>query len=406
MITLPVSASMYQSMMANIQQIHTNSDGTVCITPMQVDANTNNNNNNNSNQNNANINSSSNSSCNSENNSEGNNSSIAANAAAPTQYQCYSIMAATPIVATTAQRLLSNSALNSTQNLVNNLNLSNSRNNHNNNSTSYSNNNNNNNISNIRCQIINASSLQQNSSQLNCHQQQQQQQQQQQNYLANVLQNSTAKVFIANPAHLNLANATNILNNNNTTNNNNNNNNNNSNNNGHIKIATAMPLPIVVATATHNPQTQSATIVLGENLTGGSVVSCGGGGVGGNSRKIGHKRRKQTFAKVIPIKLEEHLSSDSSISNNNKNNANNNSNNSNSDSTITSENVLNIQIVNTGDNNAIVASSGIGSTDIVGPLQHGNRIVSLDVSSTNSSASSSSCSQLPAKTIKLETLDN
>lgn len=28
---------MYQSMMANIQQIHTNSDGTVCITPMQVD---------------------------------------------------------------------------------------------------------------------------------------------------------------------------------------------------------------------------------------------------------------------------------------------------------------------------------------------------------------------------------
>ncbi|XP_037900285.1 DNA-binding protein Ewg isoform X6 [Glossina fuscipes] len=37
MITVPVSASMYQSMMANIQQIHTNSDGTVCITPMQVE---------------------------------------------------------------------------------------------------------------------------------------------------------------------------------------------------------------------------------------------------------------------------------------------------------------------------------------------------------------------------------
>ncbi|XP_018802991.1 PREDICTED: DNA-binding protein Ewg isoform X8 [Bactrocera latifrons] len=37
MITVPVSASMYQSMMANIQQIHTNGDGTVCITPMQVE---------------------------------------------------------------------------------------------------------------------------------------------------------------------------------------------------------------------------------------------------------------------------------------------------------------------------------------------------------------------------------
>ncbi|XP_055840771.1 DNA-binding protein Ewg isoform X5 [Episyrphus balteatus] len=35
MITVPVSASMYQSMIANIQQLHTNSDGTVCITPMQ-----------------------------------------------------------------------------------------------------------------------------------------------------------------------------------------------------------------------------------------------------------------------------------------------------------------------------------------------------------------------------------
>ncbi|XP_067638819.1 DNA-binding protein Ewg isoform X7 [Eurosta solidaginis] len=37
MITVPVSASMYQSMMANIQQIHTNGDGTVCITPMQME---------------------------------------------------------------------------------------------------------------------------------------------------------------------------------------------------------------------------------------------------------------------------------------------------------------------------------------------------------------------------------
>lgn len=36
MITLPVSSSVYQSMVANIQQIHTNSDGQLCITPMQV----------------------------------------------------------------------------------------------------------------------------------------------------------------------------------------------------------------------------------------------------------------------------------------------------------------------------------------------------------------------------------
>lgn len=39
MITLPVSSSVYQSMVANIQQIHTNGDGTLCITPMQVQKN-------------------------------------------------------------------------------------------------------------------------------------------------------------------------------------------------------------------------------------------------------------------------------------------------------------------------------------------------------------------------------
>lgn len=33
-ITVPVSASMYQTMVANISQIHTNSDGTMCVTPM------------------------------------------------------------------------------------------------------------------------------------------------------------------------------------------------------------------------------------------------------------------------------------------------------------------------------------------------------------------------------------
>lgn len=39
MITLPVSSSVYQTMVANIQQLHTNSDGTLCITPMQVQKN-------------------------------------------------------------------------------------------------------------------------------------------------------------------------------------------------------------------------------------------------------------------------------------------------------------------------------------------------------------------------------
>ena len=34
MITVPVSASMYQTMVANIQHLHTNSDGTVCVTPV------------------------------------------------------------------------------------------------------------------------------------------------------------------------------------------------------------------------------------------------------------------------------------------------------------------------------------------------------------------------------------
>lgn len=36
MITLPVNSSMYQTMVANIQQLQSNQDGTLCITPMQV----------------------------------------------------------------------------------------------------------------------------------------------------------------------------------------------------------------------------------------------------------------------------------------------------------------------------------------------------------------------------------
>lgn len=36
MITVPVSASVYQTMVANIQQLQPNSDGSVCLAPMQV----------------------------------------------------------------------------------------------------------------------------------------------------------------------------------------------------------------------------------------------------------------------------------------------------------------------------------------------------------------------------------
>lgn len=396
MITLPVSASMYQSMMANIQQIHTNSDGTVCITPMQVDANnTNNNNNTNSNANTTNTNNSnsntcsnsnsSNSNSNSHNNNDDGNSNGTTNASTTTQvpqFQCYSIMAATPITAATAHHhrlLTANQALNQTQNLVNNLNINNS----NSNNTNSSNSNNNNNINNIRCQIINASSLQQNSSQMNC--------QQQQNYLANVLQNATAKVFIANPTHLNLTNAANILNSNNNNNNNNdtttanNNNNNNSNHNnnnqnGHIKIATAMPLPIVVATTTQHPQTMTiaAANAAATADSNNSRTTNSSNTTHSVSRKSGHKRRKQTFAKVLPIKVEEQLSTDA-------NNTNNSS----------AENLLNIQIVNTADNST---ASTLNVGGVVGNLRVGNRLVSVDLTNTGS--------QLPAKTIKLETIDN
>lgn len=53
MITVPVSAQMYQTMLSNIQHLQPNGDGTVCITPMQVQNFIQNSslNNNNSNQN-------------------------------------------------------------------------------------------------------------------------------------------------------------------------------------------------------------------------------------------------------------------------------------------------------------------------------------------------------------------
>lgn len=381
MITLPVSASMYQSMMANIQQIHTNSDGTVCITPMQVDVH---NNNNNSSNANANINNGSNNGCNSNSiknsNSEdgssnnGNANGVATATTASPQFQCYSVMTATPLVTATAHRLLANTALNQTQNLVNNLNL-------NSNSNSGSTNTSNISPNNIRCQIINASSLQQNSSQMNC----QQQQQQQQNYLANVLQNATAKVFVTNPAHLNLTAATNLFSNTNNNNNDSHANNNNhphiNSNSGHLKFATALPLPIVVATAAQRRQ-----LVKEEKKRNGS------------NRKSPFKRRKQAFAKVIPIKVEKNVSTNAA-------------------GTSTSSaggSLLNIQIVNTansagvavdagnvdsgGDNN----SDGVGVIGGLGNLKVGSRLLSVDVSTSTLSSGS----QMPAKTIKLETVDN
>ncbi|XP_073831204.1 DNA-binding protein Ewg isoform X4 [Musca autumnalis] len=365
MITVPVSASMYQSMMANIQQIHTNSDGTVCITPMQVDASNNNNNHNNGSASNNHNSNSDNGGNEDETSGNGNdNVNVGANAAgvqavAPQQFQCYSIMAASPI-ATAAQRLLANSGLVQTLNFNN----SNSNNNNNNSSSANSDNssscnnnntsstNNNNNNHNIRCQIINASSLvaaaaatnnssQQQQQPQQCQQQQQSQHhhlQQQQHHqaiinqqsLTNVLQNAGAKVFIAaNPAHLNLtaAAAANLLNNNDATTANNNHINVNANNNGQIKFATA--LPIVVATAPNNAQHHhhpaaaaiiAATAGMGVATTssnggnkqhrrrshGGSTIADTAANTNNNYLKSGHKRRKHNLGKVVvPIKLEE-----------------------------------------------------------------------------------------------------
>lgn len=478
MITVPVSASMYQSMMANIQQIHTNSDGTVCITPMQVDAPNSNNtssssDNNNSNSINGGAGAASTTNGGANTNTEANSN---ASAAQPSQqYQCYSIMAATPI-ATAAHRLLANTALSQTQHsLVHSLNLnslnnaataansgsnmnssdnnsnscsntnpntSSTNNNNNNNNDNLNCNNNSNNGNNIRYQIINASSLlaptnssQQHHQHQHQHQHQQHHQQHQQHLqalinqqnLTNVLQNAGAKVFIAtNPVtHLNLtaAAASNLLNSNSNNNNNNNNdatvaNNNNvmmnaatssnNNNGGHIKIATA--LPIVVATANPHLQHQHPTAAI-IATTAASGSASGGVLVGGKHRrnrssfhntnnhiKSGHKRRKHSFAKVLPIKTEDGgVDTSSLIQQHNGDIAR--------DVNHETEGLLNIQIVgsssdNQGDNSNVnggndgsadgAAGGGIVGVCNVGSVRVGNRLVSVDVS----------------KTIKLESIDN
>uniref|UniRef100_A0A1I8Q973 Nuclear respiratory factor 1 NLS/DNA-binding dimerisation domain-containing protein n=1 Tax=Stomoxys calcitrans TaxID=35570 RepID=A0A1I8Q973_STOCA len=504
MITVPVSASMYQSMMANIQQIHTNSDGTVCITPMQVDSHTSNSNSNSDSNNRHSPNEAGNggghSSSNSNNSAANNNTSSNSNnatiiAAGPhqQQYQCYSIMAASPLATTAAaaQRLLANSGLSQAHALVQSLSLNSNNNNNNNNSGSSSNSNNsdnshnhnnhnnsnngsscNNNListnaNNIRCQIINASSSllanqnssshQQMATQQHHHHLQHHQHQQaaaafiNQQSLANVLQNGTAKVFIAaNPAHLSLtaAAAANIFNSNNnnsdaTATNNNNNNGSNSN----IKIATA--LPIVVAT-TGNPhahhqhyhqQATAAIIAAAGGVGAGAGVGLGKHrsrnsnsqhSAGGFAMKTSHKRRKHNnfAAKVLPIKIEEQdcnsAETDTSSLMHHNNNSNNNSGSGggsgniiNTTTTQNAEGLLNIQILESSsertlchaedggvtaddadgvgggaDDNDDVGNHAGGGAVLgvchVGNVRMGNRLLSVDVS----------------KTIKLESIDS
>uniref|UniRef100_A0A1A9WFQ8 Uncharacterized protein n=1 Tax=Glossina brevipalpis TaxID=37001 RepID=A0A1A9WFQ8_9MUSC len=222
----------------------------------------------------------------------------------------------------------------------------------------------------VRCQIINASRLGHSSSHHS------------NGSCVNPLQTATAKVFIAtaNPAHFNMATGTILLNNNNNNNNNdtiannnnnnntnhNNNNNNNSNNNNnnnnnniihnnsHIKLGTAMPLPFVIGAGTRS-RTRRSNILHA-------------------SAKTGYKRRKQTLAKVMPIKLEENLSSTKSssaavaVAANATNNA--------------EEELLSIQLVNVG-----------GGTNVT------NSINSNTIGLTSSNV-------LSAKTIKLEDIEN
>ncbi|XP_075155061.1 DNA-binding protein Ewg isoform X3 [Haematobia irritans] len=479
MITVPVSASMYQSMMANIQQIHTNSDGTVCITPMQVDASNQNNSNNSNSDNNRNdsnggdnggnnntaSHSSSNGNVSNNNNNNNNATIIATTGPGPhQQYQCYSIMAATPMATAAAQRLLVNSGLSQAHALVQSLNLNannisnnttttnnnnnSSDNNSDNSSSSSGNNNNNNNNSNIstnnnnniRCQIINASSLvaTQNPSSSQ-HQVPQQHPQHLQHHqasfinqqsLTNVLQNATAKVFIAtNPGHLNLT--ANILNN---SNNNNNNdatttNNNNNNNVSNIKIATA--LPIVVATTGVPNNSHHHLFAAGTKHRSRSHHSAFGqhhhhhhhsssdSNNNNNSNnnnqshmKSGHKRRKHNnLPKVIKIEDEE-LCGNTAIETENSSLMHSTSNNSDdgsgggggiiNTSATNAEGLLNIQIVERPsdvgdggvgdgvDNDGNANDGNVVGVCRVGSIRLGNRLLSVDVS----------------KTIKIESIDN
>lgn len=448
MITVPVSASMYQSMMANIQQIHTNSDGTVCITPMQVDATNNNNNNQNNNNNNNSLNinnnnnnsatnhshslsskrsrssNSSNSHTSSQTQTQTNNedadniaeqldtddavsvhssrsSSTVSAAALPQQFQCYSIIgaAAAPFMANGAAstnnaagpRIIATLGNTSeTQQLLSNLNIGNAANN-------------------IRCQIINASAaLQQQlaagnqSSQtaatnaanvVNLPQQLQLPAHviQNQQSLVNALQTATAKVFIAaagNQQHSNQLNLAALqaanIFNGNSGSSNNNNNSDLINNNN-VKLSGGMPLPILINTGSSN------AVSLNQQQFPFKTHSSPQGRI-----KSGHKRRKQT-AKVQPLKLEN----ESEASNNSSNNAT-----SATSSTVAADNLLNIQIVNAlaeqqntaGSNNALsnavaaqLLQDSSNNTITIGSVRLGNRVLSVDVT--------------PTKTIKIESID-
>ncbi|XP_011187559.1 DNA-binding protein Ewg isoform X3 [Zeugodacus cucurbitae] len=249
MITVPVSASMYQSMMANIQQIHTNGDGTVCITPMQVDSHANSSNSRSNNHNSNNI----------TNNSRN-------------QFQCYTLTAApgglgARLIATAPNAALPSTANQSQTNLANN------------NATN--------------CQIFNQCNLSNNtSSQISRadHSQHQPQRQQQLQAIP-----GAAKIYINTASFA-------------TINNNNSLNTNNNNKYGNLATAAAvvpLSLPIMVATAGVPAATSSAN----SNGTDGAEVAAGGSGAHANStramgKKSAQKRRKQTFAKAPPVKLE------------------------------------------------------------------------------------------------------
>uniref|UniRef100_A0A034V5Z0 DNA-binding protein Ewg n=1 Tax=Bactrocera dorsalis TaxID=27457 RepID=A0A034V5Z0_BACDO len=249
MITVPVSASMYQSMMANIQQIHTNGDGTVCITPMQVDSRPN----------------SSNSRSNSHNTNNITNNSR-------NHFQCYTLTAApgglgARLITTAPTSALPSTANQSQTNLANN------------NATN--------------CQIFNQCNLSNNtSSQISRadHSQHHQQRQQQLQAIP-----GAAKIFINTASFA-------------TINNNNSLNTNNNNKFGNLASDAAvvpLSLPIMVATAGVPTATSSAS---SNGSTGAETGAEASGANATTTRTTGkrgaHKRRKQTIGKAPPVKLE------------------------------------------------------------------------------------------------------
>ncbi|XP_018802988.1 PREDICTED: DNA-binding protein Ewg isoform X5 [Bactrocera latifrons] len=245
MITVPVSASMYQSMMANIQQIHTNGDGTVCITPMQVDSRPN----------------SSNSRSNSHNTNNSRN-----------HFQCYTLTAApgglgARLIATAPSTALPSTENQSQTNLANN------------------------NVTN--CQIFNQCNLSNNTSSQISRSDHSQHHQQRQQQLPAIP--GTAKIFINTASFA-------TINNNNSLNTNNNNK---FGNLANTAAVVPLSLPIMVATAGVPTATSSAS----SNGSTGAETGAGASGANATTTRTtgkrgAHKRRKQTIGKVPPVKLE------------------------------------------------------------------------------------------------------